>query len=918
MRKFLLVLLVVSLFAGVAKAVDSLDATVPANKSLISTFAGYERETRAKVNEIIENIPDIANWEVVTVAHTAAAGEKLLVNTSAAACTVTLPATPEAGSFIYLADAKGTWPTYNVTLARNGNMIAGAAADYTLATSGIYFLMYVDAGYGWAVASAGGSSSELSGSLRALSGFGYTDFADVIADIGSDPTLLIIDEDMTLSTSASIPATLRLLNTHGNLITLGAGKTLTFVDPSQILSGYQQIFTGTGTVTFTKPGVVHPDWWQQNTQGTTDMSAAINKAMIAGGTGSTVQFSSGTYLLDTISKCEDLPACAQDAYLENYFVNLLDDRTVKGEGWGTIIKVADNIFNQSDDDTSNGHVFQGFDLENVVIKDMQIDMNGYNNLSPSGKTRNSMAIRLDDGGKNVLITNLYILNNPGHNNIAANNTSLASKATGLTVTNCVMFGGGTGVLGNTNNVDFSFVYSEWAYTKVNNNHLEQPAPTYTWSGGIELHGSYSEANDNIIIHCDPAVWIASCNNTEDGDPNIDNLLVNGNVFRDCMSGVAFWPCGRIRDTTISNNTIRIKWRGGADIQTYGVHMISRGGIYPWTDELAAGDVLVNTNIVGNTFVGEDDATRYVKMDGHGIYATSVRGLNIKDNTFYNLPGDGVIIGGSPYGLYDISIQNNYFRNWGRGLSGVGNAAIRVDITGGPAISWDTDVYVPDDGEFKLRNMLIAGNYFEKDDNSTDANGKVVTSYPIVLHADDAITAGQMYNVVIRDNVDWLCGDTTTSTLGGNLGYVNGAPWGVFYAPNRDWITIADPDNSAYAPDQGAPGGAIAWNRHWLGSTAGVSVGKPLGWINTGNSSSGNYEPFGVIGAWKIGAYADRPAAVTTDVALVYVCSDCTRCGKSGSSNPNLIWFVHKIGESTVNKWYCDNMTNGIIEAGIEE
>lgn len=918
MRKFLLVLLVVSLFAGVAKAMDSLDATVPANKSLISTFAGYERETRAKVNEIIENIPDIANWEVVTVAHIAVAGEKLLVNTSAAACTITLPATPEAGSFIYLADAKGTWPTYNVTLARNGNMIAGAAADYTLATSGIYFLMYVDAGYGWAVASAGGSSSELSGSLRALSGFGYTDFADVIADIGSDPVLLLIDEDMTLSTSASIPATLRLLNTHGNLITLGAGKTLTFVDPSQILSGYQQIFTGTGTVTFTKPGVVHPDWWQQNTQGTTDMTTAINKAMIAGGTGSTVQFSSGTYLLDTISKCEDLPACAQDAYLENYFVNLLDDRTIKGVGWGTIIKVADNIFNQTDDDTSNGHVFQGFDIENVVIRDMQIDMNGYNNLSPSGKTRNSIAVRLDDGGKNVLIENLFILNNPGHNNIVANKTESATQADGLTVTDCYMYGGGTGVLGNTNNVDFSFVYSEWAYTKVNNNHLEQPASTYTWSGGIELHGSYSEASNNLVIFCDPAVWICSCNSTDDGDPDIDNILVDGNVFRDCARGVAYWPCGRIRDTTISNNSMRLKWRGGTSLDVWGVHMIARGSSYPWTDAYAAGDVMVNTNIVGNTFAGEDNATRYTFFGGSGVYATSVRGLSIRNNTFYNLPGDGMVVVGSPYGLYDIVVQGNTFRNWGRGISGAGTAGVHVDISDGPAISWDTDVTIPDAGAFVLRNMLITKNYFEKDDNSTDENGTVVSAYPIVIAADTATTADQVYNVVIRDNVDWLCGDTTTNILGGNLGYVNGAPWGVFYSPNRDWIAIKDPDNATYTPDGELPGGSIAWNRHYLGSAAGVAAGHPLGWINTGDASSGNYEPFGVIGAWKIGAYADRPAAVTTDVALVYVCSDCTRCGKSGSSNPNLIWFVHKIGESTVNKWYCDNMTNGIIEAGIEE
>lgn len=739
----------------------------------------------------------------------------------------------------------------------------------------------------------------------------------VVAQIGSGNSghIVIPPGNYVMADDFSLPAGIVLELASGALLDIDSGKTLTIPSPRSILaSSTQQIFDGDGLVTFTNPGTVYPDWWQENTTpGTTDMVDAINAAMVAGGAGATVQFNTATYLLSTINECADLPACAASgspSYIENYFVNLLDDRTVQGTGWGTILKIPDNLFDQSDDDTSNAHVFQGFDIENAVIRDMQIDMNGYNNLTPSGKTRTSMAVRLDDGGNNVLITNLYILNNPGHNNIVANNTALATQATGLMVTNCSMYGGGTGVLGNTNNVDFSFVYSEWAYTSVNNNRLEQPEPTHTWSGGIELHGSYSEANDNIIIHCDPAVWIASCNNTEDGDPDIDNLLVDGNVFRDCMRGVAFWPCGRIRDTTISNNTIRIKWRGGADLGTYGIHMVSRGGLYPWTDARAAGDVMVNTNIIGNTFVGEDDATRYVQMDGHGIYATSVRGLNIKDNTFYNLPCDGVLIVGSPYGLYDIVVQNNYFRNWGRGLSGVGNTAIHVDIKGGPAISWDTDVYVPDEGEFKLRNMLIAGNYFEKDDNSTDANGTVVSAYPIALAADDAVTADQMINVEIRDNIDWLCTDTTSGFIGGELGYVNGAPWGVFYKPNREWSAIADPDgNATHYPDGYHYGGEIAWNRNWQGSVAGVSVGKPIGWVCTVKGSPGTWEPFGIIGAWKIGTYANRPAAVTSTESLPYVCTDCTKCRASG---PTLMYWVH-----SDLKWYCDNST-AIVEAGVAE
>lgn len=53
MRRFLLALLVVGQMATGAWAITELDATVPANSALISTFATYERETRAKVNELI-------------------------------------------------------------------------------------------------------------------------------------------------------------------------------------------------------------------------------------------------------------------------------------------------------------------------------------------------------------------------------------------------------------------------------------------------------------------------------------------------------------------------------------------------------------------------------------------------------------------------------------------------------------------------------------------------------------------------------------------------------------------------------------------------------------------------------------------------------------------------------------------------
>jgi len=483
----------------------------------------------------------------------------------------------------------------------------------------------------------------------------------------------------------------------------------------------------------------------------------------------------------------------------------------------------------------------------------------------------------------------------------ANNTSLASQATGLTVTNCVMEGGGSGLIGNTENVDFSFIYSEWANTIVSNNRLVQPYTPYTWSGGIELHDNESIADSNLIVNCDPGVWVASGNQM--GALALRNVVVSNNVMRDCARGVAFWSAGVIRDVVIEGNTISLKWRGdGADYtvsnDVYGVHMIWRGKTYPWTDAMAAGAPLHNINIVNNVFTCEDNVAEYDFFGGVGILATSFKGLNIRGNSFRGMPGNGVLVLGSPFGLSNLVISDNSFSNWGRSPYGYGKNAIQLDVSGGPATSWDTSEEVPDAGAFKLRHALITGNVFSKDDNSIDEHGTVTSSYCIAVIGDDN-SSGHVEDMTIKDNMDWLCvrAGTCTAAIGGNLALdEDQVESGVIYTSLMEFVLGTEEPKDRH-PDGYNPGGMIAWNRHRLGSVAGVMTGRPIGYVNTTPGESPNYEPFGVIGEWKIGTYAARPNAVTTNVGLVYLCSDCTKC-KSGGPVP--IWIVHKGGEEVHN------------------
>jgi len=93
-----------------------------------------------------------AAWQAVTTSTTFTAVSKqgYFINTSAAAITATLPASPTLGDFISFIDYNATFDTNNFTVARNGNPIQGSATDLTVATERAGFtLVYVDATQGW-------------------------------------------------------------------------------------------------------------------------------------------------------------------------------------------------------------------------------------------------------------------------------------------------------------------------------------------------------------------------------------------------------------------------------------------------------------------------------------------------------------------------------------------------------------------------------------------------------------------------------------------------------------------------------------------------------------------------------------------------------------------------------------------------
>ena len=133
------------------KAPATVSSTYTLTLPTATGSANQVLQTDGSGNLSFATVTGGAAWQaVVTSSLTVTAKNGYFINTSSAAITATLPASPTLGDFISFIDYSGTFDTNNLTIARNGKNIQGVAEDLTVSVerAGLT-LVYVDTTQGW-------------------------------------------------------------------------------------------------------------------------------------------------------------------------------------------------------------------------------------------------------------------------------------------------------------------------------------------------------------------------------------------------------------------------------------------------------------------------------------------------------------------------------------------------------------------------------------------------------------------------------------------------------------------------------------------------------------------------------------------------------------------------------------------------
>lgn len=479
----------------------------------------------------------------------------------------------------------------------------------------------------------------------------YHLLADSIAAIGTNQAILVISNEQLLQANTTIPANIKLQFSQTGIFNIASGVTVTV--SGTLDAGPHQVFSGPGSVMISNSSVkASPQWWGAKGDGNTDDTIAIQKAINAS---NNIYLAKGTYVLGTITP--------GSSYLENRLLVLRSNISIMGDGPTSVLKLKDHLLDNPDDNNSNAHMMGGNDLSSITIANVKFDMNGANNLNPSGKIRNAMALFIL-GGNNISIKNSFFNNCAGHNVIALRESAKNVKSYNAYIAKNIFKNGGRYVgtpKENINNTDFSFLYTVWDNSIIEENTIEQEdinIGMHNWSGGIEIHGNNAKVINNKITGCDPAMYVAS------SPKAIEKIVISGNIMHNCLRGITFFLYnGNIKDVEITRNSIELTqsklrtWGDCTGIQ------VPHGGTDVFDAVHANAGFIEKLNVNYNTITSNLPSGLQYQCKGMEIH--SLHNSKIMQNSINGMSDTGISFLGSPWGSINVDITNNKILDCGR-------------------------------------------------------------------------------------------------------------------------------------------------------------------------------------------------------------------------------------------------------------
>lgn len=127
----------------------------------------------------------------------------------------------------------------------------------------------------------------------------FVEFQAALAQIGSGAGRIKITDEIFVTSNTSINQDILTEYASGGSLNIGAGVTVTYVYPEQIIAGPRQvIFSGNGDVSFSNSGKISPSWFGVLPSATTSINQArFQKAVNSVANESEIEVPGGTYLL---------------------------------------------------------------------------------------------------------------------------------------------------------------------------------------------------------------------------------------------------------------------------------------------------------------------------------------------------------------------------------------------------------------------------------------------------------------------------------------------------------------------------------------------------------------------------------------------------------------------------------------------